>query len=222
MKLKTLVICALVALAAFSSSCAKSGWERPEISLGEIKGNSTIELDMEGDTVSITLKATRDWKIDSIQSWTAFSKSSGLATSGYEEIIVKAPENPGYNRYAHLVIKAGPIKEYLTLRQEGPEGEDDGIKNATVAEVIAEANKSQCYRIVGTVSRFSSTYCSFDITDETGSIYVFSVTAETKTAYSSILKNGDMVTIEGYYEFYEAKSQDEIINASIVSHTPAN
>jgi len=222
MKFKVLVISALVAVSAILSSCAKEPWQRPAIDLGNLAGNSTIDIDMEGGSVDITLKATRDWRIDSIQAWTGFSKESGKASSEYETITVQAPENPGYNRYAHVIIKAGPLKEYLTFRQLGPDGEDDGIKDATIAEVISEVNKSQCYRLTGTISSFSSSYCSFDLTDASGKIYVFSVTTATKNKYGSVLKNGDTVTIEGYYDFYSAKSQHEIINATIVSHTPAN
>lgn len=99
------------------------------------------------------------------------------------------------------------------------EGGDDPIPtdvvDATVSQVIEEQNTTVVYRLKGTVSRFNATYCSFDITDETGSIYVYSVDAATKEAYSSKLANGDTVTVEGQYSFYAKNNQHEIINAKI-------
>ena len=98
------------------------------------------------------------------------------------------------------------------------EGDDPGpasVVDATVAQVISEKKTDVIYRLKGTVSKFNSQYCSFDITDNTGLIYVYSVTSETKSEYKDKLKDGDTVTIEGEYQFYASKNQDEIVNAKI-------
>ena len=105
-------------------------------------------------------------------------------------------------------------------KQGGDDGGDTGeVVEATVAQVISDKNENVTYRLTGTVSGFNSQYCSFDITDATGKIYVYSVDAATKAEYSSKLANGDTVTIEGKYSYYAAKSQDEIINAKITAWT---
>ena len=91
------------------------------------------------------------------------------------------------------------------------------IVPATVAEVLAGQDTEVIYRISGTVSNFESKYCSFDITDNTGSIYVYSVTSATKAAYSDKLKDGDTVTIEGTYSYYASKDQHEIVDATITA-----
>lgn len=104
----------------------------------------------------------------------------------------------------------------------GEIGDDSGpvqAVDATVTQVIEEQNTAVTYRLSGTVSRFNSQYCSFDLTDETGSIYVYSVTADTKEEYSTKLANGDTVTIEGEYQFYSKTSQHEIVNAKITAWT---
>ncbi|MBQ3659302.1 MAG: BACON domain-containing protein, partial [Bacteroidales bacterium] len=72
-------------------------------------------------------------------------------------------------------------------------------------------------RLTGTVSRFNSEYCSFDLTDATGTIYVYSVAEASKAEWSSKIKNGGTVTIQGQYEFYSSKNQHEVINAIIES-----
>lgn len=90
------------------------------------------------------------------------------------------------------------------------------VVDATVAQVLSEKKTDVIYRLKGTVSKFNSQYCSFDITDATGSIYVYSVISETKSKYKDKLKDGDTVTIEGEYQFYASKNQDEIVNAKII------
>lgn len=87
----------------------------------------------------------------------------------------------------------------------------------TVAEFISAANTSTYYKLTGTVSGFNATYCSFDLTDATGTIYVYSV--DNKSDWSSTIKNGGTVTLAGKYAYYSDKSQHEVVNAQIISFT---
>ena len=89
----------------------------------------------------------------------------------------------------------------------------------TVAEFIAAADTQNYYELTGTVSGFNSQYCSFDLTDESGKIYVFSVLAASKSQWSSKIANGGTITIYGKYEYYAQKSQHEVVDAHIVSYT---
>ena len=100
----------------------------------------------------------------------------------------------------------------------GSKPESKGKK--TVAEFIAAADNSNYYELTGSVSGFNRTYCSFDLTDETGKIYVYSVLPESKSEWVNIIKDGGTVTILGKYLFYESKSQHEVVDAYIVSFTP--
>ncbi len=103
---------------------------------------------------------------------------------------------------------------------DGGSSDDDYSKaeSKTVAEFIAAANTSTYYKLKGKVSGFNSTYCSFDITDDSGSIYVYSVTSESKTAYANKIKNGGTVEIAGKYLYYEGKKQHEVVDAQILSY----
>lgn len=85
----------------------------------------------------------------------------------------------------------------------------------TVAEFIAAADASTYYKLTGKVSKFNATYCSFDLTDDSGTIYVYSV--DNKDAWVSKIANGATVTLSGKYAYYEAKQQHEVINAYILS-----
>lgn len=121
MELKTLIICALTVIAGISSSCTKESWQKPSIEFGNAVGNQVIDLNSDGDSFTLKMMATRDWKIDSIQAWIAVSKESGKAMKDFEDIVITAPENPGDTRSVELLFKAGPIKEFLTIRQVGQE-----------------------------------------------------------------------------------------------------
>jgi hypothetical protein len=91
-------------------------------------------------------------------------------------------------------------------------------ESKTVAEFIAAANKSTYYKLKGTVSKFNPTYCSFDLTDETGTIYVYSVAD--KSAWSAV-KDGGIVEIAGLYDYFATKSQHEVVKAQFLSFTEA-
>ena len=89
----------------------------------------------------------------------------------------------------------------------------------TVAEFIAAADASNYYELTGTISGFNSTYCSFDLTDASGKIYVYSVLDSSKSEWKSKIANGGTITIYGKYLYYEQKSQHEVVDAYIVSYT---
>lgn len=91
-------------------------------------------------------------------------------------------------------------------------------ESKTVAEFIAAANKSTYYKLKGTVSKFNPTYCSFDLTDETGTIYVYSVAD--KSAWSAV-KDGGIVEIAGLYDYFATKSQHEVVKAQFLSFSEA-
>lgn len=103
---------------------------------------------------------------------------------------------------------------------ETPEPGTDYTKaeSKTVAEFIAAANKSTYYKLKGTVSKFNPTYCSFNLTDETGTIYVYSVAD--KSAWSAV-KDGGIVEIAGLYDYFATKSQHEVVKAQFLSFTEA-
>lgn len=103
----------------------------------------------------------------------------------------------------------------------GESGGDDDYSQAeekTVAEFIAAANKTTYYKLTGTVSNFNKTYCSFDLTDATGTIYVYSVLDSYKSEWSSKIKNGGTVTLAGKYDYYAKNEKHEVVSAAILSY----
>lgn len=103
-----------------------------------------------------------------------------------------------------------------------PGSDYDKAESKTVKDFIAAANTSTYYKLKGKVSRFNSQYCSFDLTDETGTIYVYSVDDATKSAYSSKIKDGGTVELAGLYKLYtknDGTTQNEVVNAHVLSYS---
>ena len=96
-----------------------------------------------------------------------------------------------------------------------------GHKTATVAEFIAAAEDDTRYMLTGIVSNIAmdkndptkeNAYGNFDLTDETGTVYVYGLTvgpvAKNDKTFSKIgLKNGDKVTIVGTRTSYNGTVQ---------------
>ncbi len=152
-----------------------------------------------------------------------FTVPSGTATLG---IYVKADAASAYRiddiclsvaSAAGTVIDFSKGVEISTGGGDTPDTEYSKAESKTVKDFIAAANTSTYYKLKGKVSRFNSNYCSFDLTDETGTIYVYSVDDETKTAYSSKIKDGGTVELAGLYEQYNEK--DEVVSAHILSYS---
>lgn len=89
------------------------------------------------------------------------------------------------------------------------------IKNATIAQVLA-ANVSSYvwYEMTGTIANLNqeNDYGNFDLVDETGSIYVYGLTATKQTyndkSFKSLgLKDGDKITIWGTRSEHSGKAE---------------
>ena len=124
-----------------------------------------------------------------------------------------------------VASEAGTVIDFskgVDLGTGGGETPDPGTdyskaESKTVAEFIAAADKATYYKLKGTVSGYNSTYCSFDLTDATGTIYVYNTA--NKGEWSSKIKDGGTVELAGLYDYYDGKSQHEVVKAQILSFT---
>ena len=94
----------------------------------------------------------------------------------------------------------------------------------SVADFLALANTENEYLLTGVITREVNTlYGNFDLTDATGTIYIYGlVTPEgaEKTQWAAAgLRVGDTITIKGKYSLYNDEPQ--ISKAVYVSHVPA-
>ena len=96
-----------------------------------------------------------------------------------------------------------------------PPGPSGDVKSVTIADFNAAAESdTQVYELVGTIGgSINTTYGNFDLTDETGTVYVYGLTAtnlgygeKNDKSYASLgLKEGDKIKIRGYRGSYGDK-----------------
>lgn len=211
------ILAGFMALAMLTSCVEKV--EDPSIT---IEGENTITLTKEKATVKVKILSNRDWGmrfVGNTHDWIVAEPNNGKASKTPTEVTVTVTENTGANREASVEFFTGVATAMLTIKQAGPDGDSDGVEALTVQQFIERADKSTYYRLTGTVSGFNPTYCSFDLTDDTGTIYVYSVADASKAEWASKIKNGGTITLQGQYEFYSSKSQHEVVNAIIESFT---
>ena len=87
------------------------------------------------------------------------------------------------------------------------------IEKLTVAEFLAKEVGDVYYELTGTISNISNTaYGNFDLTDDTGTVYVYGLTATKVTkndqSFSSLgLREGDVLTLVGTRAAYNNAAQ---------------
>ena len=104
--------------------------------------------------------------------------------------------------------------------------EQTDITETTVANFISTASSTVYYRLTGTVSAFQTgknnsgkDWMQFNLTDDTGTILVYGFESGQFEEWSTKIKDNGTVTLVGTYEYYDPKSQHEVMNAKIESFT---
>lgn len=136
-------------------------------------------------------------------------------------VVVKGPfvnyydsNHPEYG--ATPEMKGGQIVSINGKVPEGSETPDYTKAEAkTVAEFIKAASETTYYKLTGKVSNLNTTYLNFDLTDETGTIYVYGATNKT----TSTIAAGGTVTVAGKYEKFN--DENEVTSAYILSYEAA-
>ena len=108
---------------------------------------------------------------------------------------------------------------FIEKVDDGGQGGGGDYKSVTVAEFLAAAeSQTQVYELVGTIGgSINTTYGNFDLTDETGTVYVYGMTAtnlgygeKNDKSYASLgLKEGDKIRVRGYRGSYTNQNTGE-------------
>ncbi len=227
MKLKNIFLAVIAAGAALVGCEPGNGLDSdsfevsatPEVTIEKIGGSYSFSVESSFDWNIRGVEDAADWLDVTVDGQSITSKNDVIkGSSKNHEVELSALANTGKNRSVTLTLFAD-IKHQINVKvsQEGDAG--DGIVTTTVADLVANPSTEATYRLSGTVSGFNSSYCSFDLTDATGTIYVYSMEAESKAQYQNVIKNGGTITITGQYEYYEAKKQHEIVKAVVEQYT---
>ena len=131
--------------------------------------------------------------------------------------------NEGEARTADVVFSAEGLSVTVTVEQQAAEGVVEDT-NITIAKFLEKKDTANEYQLTGKITNVANTtYGNFDLTDATGTVYVYGLLtpegAAQKQWAAAGLKQGDIITIKGKYSVYNGSPQ--IKNAVYVSHVPA-
>ena len=175
-------------------------------------GNATFNMvDSQGS--SVVFKAFQTYYLGN-RKWVSGDKE---VKSG-DEVIVYGPVVNYKGNTPETAGKGASFIYSLNGETEGGNTEID-YENApekTVAEFLAAADKGTYYKLSGTVGGSINTqYGNFDLTDDTGTVYVYGT--KNITEYASRLVAGAQVTLAAHYDYYEKNQKHEAVDAYILS-----
>ncbi len=204
--------------------CFAVGCEQNELHvLSEIQVSpSYVGIDVNGGSSTVEITANDTWTVDekSLPEWLTVSPMSG--TAGKSSLTVSAEATKVTNQ-GEFKILCGGKTQIITVIQYAQKVD---TPVSTVAQVLAGEN-GVTYRVTGVCSAYTGTgndltYGNWDITDETGTVYIYGTldkNGETKgnplAAWG--IELGDVVTIEGPRDTYGTKV--ELVNVTVISIT---
>ena len=187
----------------------------------EIVEGKEFEVSAQGGDIEVKVKTNLDYTFEDIPDWITLSPETKAVRTEIRTLTVAA--NPSESeRTATLKVKSsdGAIECAVVVNQKKLE-----IETLTVAEFNAkEESDIFWYKLTGKISgSINTTYGNFDLVDETGTVYVYGLTAtkqeKNDKSYASLgLKAGDIVTLIGQRGSFNDKI--EVVNAYYVSHEP--
>ena len=169
-------------------------------------GNATYFISADG-TSAVQLEVYRGKYLEGVSFTAKDQLKVGDEVVVYGTLVNFKGETPEYTAGSKLISVNGETK--------APEIDYTKFPLTNVGAFIEKAAKGEFFRLKGKVSRFNAQYCSFDLTDDSGTIYVYSVT--NKDEWTSKISNGGTVELAGMYDYYEKNSQHEVVNAQILS-----
>ena len=194
---------------------------------GILEVTPAVTIPAAGGEATVTVRTNLDYDVvipDDAKSWLAVSPETKAVREDVVTFIVQPNESKS-SRSARVEVKAKAGASVITtIVQEGTGGAS-GIETVTVAEFIAKPESTDVwYMLTGKISgSINNTYGNFDLVDDTGTVYVYGLTAtkqeENDKSYASLgLKAGDIVTLIGQRGSFNGKI--EVLNAYYVSHVP--
>lgn len=198
MKLKYIIPCLAVLVAAIFASCSD---DNDATYLDEIRVSSSyVSLPVAGGETTITVTAKEDWTIKQIPEWLSVTPTSGVAG----ETTVKFSADAAEGRTAELLIVCGDAENAPVQHINVIQGIAT-VTPATCAQVLA-GPESKTYQVTGTCTSIANTtYGNWYLNDGTGEVYIYGTLdakGQTKNFTSLGIEVGDIVTVEGPKTLY--------------------
>ena len=185
-------------------------------------GPESLEFDSDGNSIDddfFTVTAVNGFDITTVTATTDAEWLEIDYSKASDGIYYMCPaENYGKKRSAEVVFSAEGLSVTVTVKQQASENAGDDI---TIAEFLESKDTATEYTLTGKITSVANTsYGNFDLTDDTGTVYVYGLltpTGESQKQWAAAgLKQGDVITIKGKYDVYNNKPQ--VKNAVYVSH----
>ena len=220
MKIKSAL---LVLVAAFTTvtACQKPTPELdPQVDLAQ----KELNFSADGGRQTVSFVSTRAWAFKGTPDWVVIEPERGDASDKSQTVSVSVLANTGNDRECQITLSGGIVKDYLTIKQEGPGGQtpvgDGSLEkpfsateaNAVAAKLADGATTDQAYYVHGFVKSFGSKhedgiknfgnalfYITDDNTLEGDDFYCFQVNYLGGQKFTSLdqLKIGDEVIVYG-------------------------
>ena len=173
-----------------------------------------VTVDGNGETFEVQVKTNLEYSVD-LPDWITEEPETKAVRTDTKKFTAAA-NTTGAERSAAITFKTsdGSFEKAVVVTQ--PAGtQTDGVKAVTVAEFNAAAESdTQVYELVGTIGgTINTTFGNFDLTDDSGTVYVYGLTAtelgygaDNDKSFASLnLKAGDKIKIHGYRGSYKDK-----------------
>lgn len=163
-------------------------------------------------------------------SWTQVTTTFTLESEATVCLVMMNPKNSDYATSQDILVDDATLTTADGGLADGNDGGDGGgsdeVQTVTVAQFLAAAESTTVwYQLTGTISNLNDgdQYGNFDLTDGTGTVYVYGVLSEkggAKKQFQTLvsekgIQNGSTITIIGNRGSYQGKN--EVTNAYFVS-----
>ena len=231
-KIYSIILTAVVCLAGIAA-CTQDypvGPMARNISLSP----AAVEAPAAGQTYDVAVTADGAWVADT-PDWISVSPANG---EGSQTVKVTVAPNDGVERTdkvkfysavgdvskTDITLESTPLAEF-TVTQAAGEGQGGGGEEQviSIADYLALGENTDPYIITGVITKITNTnYGNFDLTDETGTIYVYGLLTEDLEAQKCFkekeLAMGDVLTVKANnLQLYNGTTW-EIKDAIYVSH----
>ena len=127
MKLRSFVLSAVAAIAAFAACQKEPALDSSKFELSQ----NTLNFTTEAGVQTITLTSGKTWKADYADGveWVSVTPGTGAASAEPQTITVTVVPNDGYERSTTITFTNGLIKEKLTVKQAG---NNESVETATL------------------------------------------------------------------------------------------
>ena len=234
-KIYSFILTAVVCLAGLAA-CTKDYPVAPMATSISLSPDAKV-VPAEGQSFDVTVNADGAWVAEA-PDWITVTPACG--DRGQDVRVTVAP-NTGTERTdkikfhsavgdvstTDITLARTPLAE-LTVTQAAGEGQgggsDDDIPTISIADYLALGANTDPYIITGTITRIvKKDYGNFDLTDETGTIYVYGLLTEDleekKCFTEKGLALGDVLTVKAPSLTLYNNVTWEIVNAVYVSHS---